>query len=190
MSFLLYILQTIVDLFTYILILRFLLHAVHAHYFNPLSQFSMKLTQWLVGPVHKLFPSFKHRKFDWGILSLLLLIEILKFTSIVLLKFGGIPNFGGIIVLAIADIIEKIIIFYFYAIIIRAIVSWVAPVHQNPVYFAITQLTEPLLFPARRVIPMIGGFDLSPLVVLIVLQLIKLSVSKTFISFAGWLFAL
>lgn len=187
---LLYILQTIVDLFTYILILRFLLQAVHAHYFNPLSQFSVKITQWLVGPIHKLFPSFKNKKFDWGILILLFLIGLLKFTFIILLKFGGIPNFGGIVVLSIAEIIEKFIIFYFYAIIIRAIVSWVAPVHQNPVYFAITQLTEPLLFPARRVIPMIGGFDLSPLVVLIVLQLIKLTVSKVLISFAGWLFAL
>ena len=68
---------------------------------------------------------------------------------------------------------------YFFTILIRVIMSWVNPNPNNPIYIVLAQLTEPLLRPVRRIIPIMGGFDLSPLVVLILLQVISILFGST-----------
>lgn len=178
----LFLIQTLFDLFIYVLILRFLLEMIHADYYNPLSQFSLKLTQWMVQPIRRIVPRSRH--VDYATLILLFALEIIKLYLVLSLKFGALPNFIGIFIMTIAELLEKFITFYFYAIIMRVILSWITPAHHNPIFFIITQLTEPLLLPCRRLIPLIGGFDLSPLFALIILQLVNMIVVNSLTSLA------
>lgn len=178
----LFLIQTVFDLFIYILLLRFLLEIIHSNFFNPLSQFSYKFTQWLVGPLQKTLPQV--RSFNLTVLVLLLGFEIIKLLLVLSLKFGALPNFAGILILAIAELLEKVITFYFYAIIIRTVISWLSPVHHNPLFFVLHQLTEPVLRPFRRMIPLVGGFDISPVIALIALQLVNMILVTGLVSLA------
>ncbi|HVV67443.1 MAG TPA: YggT family protein [Gammaproteobacteria bacterium] len=168
----LFLLQTLFDLYIYIVILRFLLQTMHVGYFNPLSQFAIRFTQPIIKPLQKIFPEIKH--IDLAIVFLIIVLELIKVSLLLVLQLQAFPNIAGLLLFALANLINKFIMFYFYAIIIRVILSWITPVHHNPVFFALTQLTEPVLHPIRRVLPMLGGFDLSPLAALIGLQLLSL----------------
>jgi YggT family protein len=77
-------------------------------------------------------------------------------------------------VVALAELLDLLITVLFWAIIIRAILSWVNPDPRQPAVVLLYQLTEPILAPARNLIPTVGGLDLSPIAVLILLQLTKI----------------
>ncbi len=168
----LFLVQTLFDLYIYIVILRFLLQTMHVGYFNPLSQFAIRFTQPIVKPLQKIFPEVK--SIDTAVLLFIIILELIKVILLLVIQLQAFPNVAGLLLLTLANLINKFIMFYFYAIIIRVVLSWISPVHHNPVFFALTQLTEPLLHPIRRILPMMRGFDLSPLVALIVLQLLSL----------------
>lgn len=178
----LFLIQTIFDLFIYILLLRFILEILHCDFFNPLSQFSYKFTQWVIGPLQKTLPRVP--SFNLSIALLMLGLEILKLLLVMSLKLGAWPNFAGLLVLAVAELLEKAITFYFYAIIIRTIASWLSPVHHNPLFFVLHQITEPVMRPFRQMLPLVGGFDISPVIALIVLQLVNLTVVNGLVSIA------
>lgn len=167
----LFLIQTLLDLYIYIVILRFLLQTVHADFFNPLSQFAIKFTQWIVKPLQRIIPEVKH--VDLAIILLLFVLEIIKFTLIGLVspKF---PHIAGLLLFSFADLINQFLMFYFYIIIIRAILTWIMPSHHNPTFFALSKITDPILRPIRRILPMIGGFDLSPIVAIILTQFLAL----------------
>lgn len=167
----LFLLQMLFDCYIYVLVLRFLLQTLHADYFNPLSQFALRLTQWLIKPLQKFIPTIKD--IDLAVLLPLFVLEFLKYELVLGLHFQAFPSFSGTLLITLTSILGKFVTFYFYAIIIRVVLSWMAPVHHNPVAFAMVQLTEPLLKPIRRLIPLLGGFDLSPLVLLILLQILQ-----------------
>ena len=76
--------------------------------------------------------------------------------------------------LSVAQLLSLLVNVFFFAIIIQVILSWVNPGKYNPVIALVYSLTEPLLGPARRVIPPIGGLDLSPIVVIVALKLVDL----------------
>jgi len=166
-----FLIQTLFDLYIYVVILRFLLQTVHADFFNPLSQFAIKFTQWIVKPLQRIIPEIKH--VDLAIILLLFVLEIIKFSlvSLVAAKFPSIP---ALLLLSFADLINQFLMFYFYIIIIRAVLSWVMPTHHNPTFFALSKITDPVLRPIRRILPMIGGFDLSPIVAIILTQFLAL----------------
>lgn len=168
----LFLIQTLFDLYIYIVILRFLLQTMHVGYFNPLSQFAIRFTQPIIKPMQKIIPEIKN--IDVAVLLLIIILELIKVTLLLVLQLQAFPNVAGLLLFVLANLINKFIMFYFYAIIIRVVLSWITPVHHNPVFFALTQLTEPVLHPIRRVLPLLGGFDLSPLVALIGLQLLSL----------------
>jgi YggT family protein len=83
-------------------------------------------------------------------------------------------NFPGLLVLAVGKLLGLLINVLFWAVIIQAILSWVNPDPRNPAISLLYQLTEPILRPARRLVPPISGLDLSPILVLVALQLLKL----------------
>ncbi len=178
----LFLIQTLFDLFIYIVLLRFLLQTLHIDHFNPLSQFTLKFTQWIVKPLQKIIPEVKG--IDLAIIVLLLCLEMLKIMVLVAIQFSAWPNFFGLLLLSIAGLLGKLLTFYFYAILIRVILSWVTPTHPNAIFFAFHQLTEPVLRPFRRLIPVIGGFDLSPLLALILTQFLSLLIISPLTQFA------
>lgn len=178
----LFLIQSIFDLYIFVVILRFLLQTLHADYFNPLAQFSIKFTQWIVKPLQKLIPEVKG--IDLAILFLLLILEMIKLFVLFCIEFHEVPNIFGLLILSIGGLIRQFLTFYFYAILIRVVMGWLSQVHNNPVYFALFQLTEPVLRPLRRVAPPIAGIDLSPILALILTQLISILIISPITQFA------
>lgn len=168
-----FILQTIFGLFTLMLLLRFYLQLTRAPFQNPISQAVVAVTNFMVKPVRKVVPGW--RGLD---LTTLLLAYLTQFILLVLIRWLGDFPFlvaGGsiwvaLLGLALVEILKLSIYIFLYAVIAQAILSWINPYNQlTPVLDA---LTRPVLSPLRKLIPTAGGFDLSPIIVFIIAQLL------------------
>ncbi len=177
-----FLIQTLFDLYIYVVMLRFLLQAIHADYYNPLSQFAIKFTQPIIRPLQKILPDIKG--IDLAVLFLLVVLEALKLIVLILFELHTFPRIIGLVLFTCSSLIHKFLMFYFYAIIIRVVLSFVPKAHHHPAYFALIQLTDPLVKPLRRLIPPIAGFDLSPVIVIIVLQILTLLLSDSLLRIA------
>ncbi len=167
----LFLIQTLFNLYLTVLLVRMLLQAVRADYFNPISQAIVRLTDPVLRPLRGIIPN--RGRMDWGGLLLILALQVLKL--LLMLALVG-QAFNPVVLLpqALVETLRLAFNTLFYAIIIRAVLSFVDPYGQNPLARVLGQITEPLLAPARRLIPPIGGLDLSPLVVLIGMQLLMI----------------
>ena len=153
--------EVIFGLLISLFVVRVLLQLVRANFYNPVCQFFYKATNPVLMPLRKLLRPW--RNFDLAGTLVAFLLECLK----VLLLFalvGRVPGLGGILVLGFAEFIAFLLMLYFWLILIRVILSFVGQGSYSPVVPLIAQITEPVLRPIRRVLPDLGGFDLSPLV--------------------------
>lgn len=167
-----FLINTLFDFYTVIVILRLLLHFHRANFFNPLCQLTVKLTNPIVKPLQKFLPIFQG--LDLAVLVLLLLIEILKVSLLAALSLPVFPQLLGLLLWSILEIIEQFIKFYTFAIIGRIVLSWFHNPNTAAIAEVVNVVTEPLLGPARRWIPPISGFDLSPMIVILLLQVISI----------------
>jgi YggT family protein len=176
-----FLVSTLFDLYLFVLIMRLVLVAMRVDYFNPLSQMIIKLTQKIIGPLRRIIPNYKH--IELATVIVILTLEIIKFVLLGLILFG-LPNLIGLLLLAVADSLKSLVNFFFYAIIIQAIMSWVSTGH-SPMTKVINKITAPVIKPFQRLIPPVGGMDISPIPAMIVLQLlIILFISPLFAM--GW----
>ena len=168
-----FLLETIVGLFALALLLRFFLQLVRAPYRNPVSQFLCALTDFIVVPTRRIVPGL------WGMdlasLVLAWLCEVLLLFALLALRGAEPGDAGGmaifaILVLAAVKILKMSIYIMMVAVIVQAILSWVNP--YSPVAPLLNSLTQPLLRPLQKRVPMVANVDLSPLVLIIILQLI------------------
>lgn len=166
---LLFLVNTIFDMYLFILIIRIILVWVGASYFDPITQFVVKLTDFIVKPLRRRIPNIN--RFETASVILLLLIEVVKFFIISSLSFG-IPSIAGLLVLAFADSVKLLIQAFFYAILLQVILSWVQP--YSPVSSFLDQFTSPIMRPIKRIVPPVAGFDISPIPALIILQLLSI----------------
>jgi YggT family protein len=140
---------------------------------NPISQFVAALTDWLVGPLRRLMPP--GRTMDWASVVAALLVSTLTALAFFTVVGGvSVPNPGAVLFLAVIWLIRWTIWLVIGLVIVQAILSWVNP--YAPLAPAIQQLTQPFLAPIRRVVPLVGGVDLSPLVLIVLLQVLLMVV--------------
>lgn len=172
-----YVLQTLGSLYLLLVLLRFILQLVRADFYNPLSQFAVKATKPLLNPLRKVIPGFGG--LDLASLVLAILIQLLLMVLTLLLLGYGI---GGVLpLLLVWSVIGVTALFlkvFFFALIASVILSWVAPGSYNPAAQLINQICEPVLMPFRRLLPNLGGLDISPIFAFIALQLIDMLVIK------------
>lgn len=168
---LIYIIQTLGSLYLLIVLLRFILQLVRADFYNPLSQFIVKATQPLLTPLRRIIPGFAG--LDLASLALAILVQLLL--MVVTLTLMG-YNVGGFIaqllvwsVIGVTSLFLKV---FFFALIISVILSWVAPGSYNPGAQLVNQICEPLLAPFRKLLPNLGGLDISPIFAFITINLI------------------
>ena len=168
---LIYIIQTLGSLYLLIVLLRFILQLVRADFYNPLSQFIVKATQPLVTPLRRIIPGFAG--LDLASLVLAILVQLLL--MIVTLTLMG-YNVGGFIlqqlVWSMIGVTSLFLKVFFFALIISVILSWVAPGSYNPGAQLVNQICEPLLAPFRKLLPNLGGLDISPIFAFITINLI------------------
>ena len=166
-----FVLETLFGLFVLAALVRFWMQAFRAPARNPIAQFSMALTDFAVKPLRRLIPGFM--RMDWASLVVALALEfVLQVLEFALLA-GAIPNGGvlsALLFLAFVRLVRLSIYIFIVVIIAQAVMSWVSPYHPAAPFF--NALSDPLLKPVRRFIPPIGGVDISPVFVLIILQLI------------------
>ena len=167
-----FVLDAIFSLFILAALVRFWMQAFRAPARNPIAQFTMALTDWAVKPLRRVVPGLFN--LDWASLIVAGMFEFVL-QVLLLLVAGGSPveNPGVLSVLlflAFVKLIRLSIYVFMGAIIIQAVLSWVNPYHPVAPFF--NSLTEPFLRPVKRVIPPIGGVDISPVFVLIFFQLL------------------
>jgi len=168
---LVYLVSTITDLYVTAIMLRLLLQWVRADFYNPLSQFLIKITNPVLVPARRLIPSIG--KLDSASVVIMLLLELAQLAIISQLA----PSEFGmrfLFLFAIRKLLFTLLMTYFVLIIARVIVSWVANQSRHPLIPLIYQLTEPLLRPFSKLVPPLGGVDLSPLFALIALRFLLL----------------
>ncbi|MGE8295888.1 MAG: YggT family protein [Pseudomonas sp.] len=168
---LIYIIQTLGSLYLLIVLLRFILQLVRADFYNPLSQFIVKATQPLLTPLRRIIPGFAGLDLASLILALLvqLLLMIVTLTLVGYNVAGFIPQLLVWSVIGVTSLFLKV---FFFALIISVILSWVAPGSYNPGAQLVNQICEPLLAPFRKLLPNLGGLDISPIFAFITINLI------------------
>ncbi|MBG6630093.1 YggT family protein [Pseudomonas aeruginosa] len=179
-----YILQTLGSLYLLIVLLRFILQLVRADFYNPLSQFIVRATKPLLNPLRRIIPGFGG--IDLASLVLAILIQLVLMILILMLMGYGVGGF--ILQLLIWSIIAVTSLFlkvFFFALIISVILSWVAPGSYNPGAQLVNQICEPLLMPFRKLLPNLGGLDLSPIFAFLALKLIDMLVINNLAAMTG-----
>jgi len=166
-----FLIETIFELYLLTVMLRMLLQIVRADFYNPVSQFLVKVTNPPLVPLRRVIPGFGG--IDFPAIVLMLIIQLVEVLLIVLVQ-GVSPAFSGLVVLAVAKLLSLLVNVFLFSILIQVVISWINPGAYNPVVSLLYSLNEPLLSRARRVLPPISGFDLSPVLVMIMLQLIKM----------------
>ncbi|EPA97151.1 YggT family protein [Pseudomonas umsongensis] len=165
-----FVIQTLGSLYLLIVLLRFILQLVRANFYNPLCQFAVKATQPLLKPLRRVIPSMFG--LDMSSLVLALIVQMVLFAVILLLS-GYSVDVLFLAPWALIGIFALFLKILFWAMIISVILSWVAPGSHNPGAELVQQITEPVLAPFRRIIPNLGGLDISPIFAFIALQLLQ-----------------
>jgi len=166
-----FLITTLFSLYILAVMLRFLLGAVRADFYNPVSQFLVRITNPVLVPMRKIIPSVG--KYDTAALLLLLLLQVLSLVLLVVLR-GASVSFLTLLLLAIAELTLLLLNIFIFSIIVQVILSWINPGTYTPVGALLHNITSPVLAPIQRVIPPVGGIDLSPLFALIGLQVLKM----------------
>jgi YggT family protein len=174
--------QTFFNLFLVAVLLRFLLQIARADFYNPVSQFLVKVTNPVLKPLRRVIPGV------WGIdfasLALALIVEMLTITAILLVYGVSPPNIGVLLIWSVLGCIAMVINIYYLAILASIILSWVAMGSYNPTIVLVNQLAEPVLRPFRKLLPAIGGLDLSPILVFLAINVIQI-VLRHFAALVG-----
>lgn len=174
---LIFLVNTLFSLYILAVMLRLLLQWVRADFHNPLAKFLITITQPLLRPLRRFIPPIGN--LDTASLFLLLVLTMVKLAIISSLAVK-VPAISILAWASIGDLISLTFDIFKIAILIQVILSWVAPTSYNPATILLYHLTEPLLRPARNLVPPIGGLDLSPLVVLIGLQMASMLIEPWF----------
>lgn len=173
-----FLISTVLNLLTLMLLLRFFMQLLRAPFYNPIGQMVIALTDFIVRPARRFIPSWK--KNDLSTLVLAFVTQLIL--QLLLLWLNGFPFLVAdgiwpyILLMALLGTIRATIDLFFYAIILQAILSWVNP--NTPIAPIVSTITRPILDPIRKIMPVVNGIDFSPLAALILLQMINISIMK------------
>ena len=185
-----FIIGQVLNLYAMVVALRFIMQLVRADYYNPVSQFVVSATDPLLLPLRRVVPSI--RRYDTASLLLCFLVLLIKLILFKVASLGYVPAigrsfpagelpFGILAVIALIDLIHLFFNIFIYGTIIQALLSWIPGASGNPAAGLLDSITRPILAPIRRVIPPIGGLDLSALVAIIGLFALQMLVDDTLI---------
>jgi len=165
-----FLISTLFDLYMMVVILRIWLQLTRADFYNPVSQFVVKATNPILVPLRRIIPGFAG--VDWAGIVLLLLVGFAKVALLQMLYGASFPVVQ-ILVASSISIVKEVLNLIFWVMLIRVILSWISQGY-NPIEALLHQLTEPMLNPIRRLLPDMGGFDLSIMVFLIGLKFVEI----------------
>jgi YggT family protein len=163
-----FLIETLLGLYLIAVILRFLFQLFRVDFHNPISQVIVKLTNAPLRLLRRFIPGFYG--IDFASVALILIVATAKFMAVALTKGFVIAPLAAL-VLGLAEAVSITCWTLLIAIFIRAIMSWIAPRSYHPAMRILDGLSEPVLAPFRRLLPNMGGLDLSPILAILALQL-------------------
>jgi YggT family protein len=172
------IVDTVATVLAAILLLRFWMQAVQVRPPSSIAQFMYQLTDWMVKPLRRIIPGAGG--YDWASLFGAFLVALVMVT--IHLWMGALLSVQTVLVIAILRLLQWVLYGFMGLIIIEVIFSWVNP--HAPLAPLVRALTDPLMRPLRRVVPLIGGIDLSPLVAFILLRIALYVVNSSILPLA------
>lgn len=176
---LIFLVQVLLSLWIWTLLFRFFLQKARVNYHDPIAQLLLRLTEWLVRPTKRYLKLRPLRDFDFSILLWVFVFSCFEVWALYTLSSALVLSAAPLPIIAVLfagllSVIRRILDFFFYAILIRAILSWFPAACASPYFFLLCRVTSPILSVFRRFIPPIGSIDLSPLWALIALQVLRI----------------
>ena len=165
------IIQTVGSLYLLIILLRFLLQLARADFYNPISQFAVKATNPLLIPLRRLIPGVFG--IDLASLTLALLLQFVVIEASALILGFSFINPLTVIAWGAVGVISMIATIYFWALLAMVIASWVAPQGGHPALMLVRQVVEPIMAPFRKMLPDMGGIDISPIFAFLALNIVQ-----------------
>ncbi len=166
---LVFLIQSVIGAYILIVMLRLLLQWVRADIHNPVSQFVIRATEPTRAPFKRLLPTIG--RLDGACVVLLLILQSAEVLLVSVITGNLVPSTPALALFSLAEILQLALNVFLFSILIEVIMSWISPYARNPVLMLVHSINYPLLAPARRRIPPLSGIDLSPIVVLLALQL-------------------
>lgn len=164
-----FLVDTLFSLYIGAVLLRLLLALARANFYNPLSQFLVKITNPVLVPMRRMIPAMG--KVDTAAVVLAVGLTVIKVLLLLGLKGGGADLFG-IVVFSVLEVIRTVIHIYIFALVVQAVLSWVGNTYGNPLADLLNSLTEPLLRRIRGFVPVIGMVDIAPMVAILLLYVV------------------
>lgn len=162
-----FIVKTLVQLYLLLLLLRFWLPVLRADFRNPIAQGILRITSPLVIPVRRFISPIG--RLDTSTILVAFVLEFLLVLALLALRglnVGTLP----MAITAILELAIQSLNLFFFVILIKVVLSWVAPQNYNPIIALLNTMAEPVLIPFRRIVPAIGGFDISPIFAIVLLK--------------------
>lgn len=169
-----FIVNTLAQLYLFVMLLRLWLPWFGADFRNPIAQAILKLTSPVVVPVRRIVPPVG--KLDTATVLVAFIIQYLTIV-ILLMIMGHSAGFAAIAITTLVNLVLLSLRLFTFAIIVRVILSWIAPAGYNPALAIIHTLTDRILRPFQRIIPPLGGLDLSPLFAIVLLMAVTIVVA-------------
>lgn len=167
-----FLVSTIFGLYILAVMLRLILQIVRADFYNPVSQFIVKVTNPPLKPLRRFIPGFAG--IDMASVLVMLVLQMLETFIITAIRNFPAPDLLGLIIYSLVELVSLGFYVFLFSIFILAILSWINPGAYNPVSNLLNQIAAPVLRPARKFLPPMSGLDLSPLVAMVGLWLVKL----------------
>ncbi len=177
------IINALFDLYILLILLRFILQILRADFYNPVSQFIVKVTSPPLKILRRFIPSISGQDISSIVLCLGLIYFkyiLLRMLDIPAVSIGsaiapiGSASYVGLFIYSIADLVSLTLTIFLMAIIIQVILSWISPGQYNPIIGLVSTLASPVLRPVRKIMPAIGGLDLSPIFGTLIIMVAKL----------------
>ena len=165
----LFLVDTALGLYVFVVLLRLLFQFTRADFYNPITQFIVKVGNLLIRRLRRILPTV------WGIdftlITFLFVLEAFRIAITTVLT-GGSPQLVGVLILSTAELLKLTVYIFVFSLFVRALLSWITTSNFHPLLTLLYSFTEPMLLRARRILPLTHGFDLSPIVAFLALMLL------------------
>jgi YggT family protein len=170
-----FLLNTVFTLFGAALLLRAWLQVVRLPPYNPVSNAVLHATNWIVLPLRRIVPST--RSIDWAsILAALIAAVVYVMLMVAVTGMDPLSMWPTLLIVALLTVIKWALNLIIWLTILMALLSWLNP--RSPAMPILYQLTAPFLNPLRRVVPQLGGIDLSPILLFVIVQVLLMIVTR------------
>lgn len=178
-----YLISTVGGLVLFVLVIRLFMQLAKIESIHPTVDNMIKGLDPFIKTVQGYLPS---SSVELALVVMLMLVELIKLTCLYLISFGSAPSVLSLLIMTLAEGSQMLLSFCLYAVIADAVISWIPSLQGGPITSMLKVITNPILSPIRQYVTkdVKIGFDLSPIVAILLLQLIDMALVSPLIGYA------